>query len=173
MNAMRSVAFVLASAALAVACHGGGGGLEGNVYRDGPVAFRVGAVPEGWRPVSVPGAALAFRDDAHAGSVVVNGRCTGHSDDVPLQALTNHLIMGTTAREFGTQEVVPFDGREALHTTMQAKLDGVPMAYDLWVLKKDGCVYDLVYVAAPQSFEGGASAFRRFVAGFATVAAER
>jgi hypothetical protein len=171
-HVMRRVALVLLTAALAASC-GGGVGLDGNLYRDGSVAFRVGAVPEGWRPISVPGASLAWRDDAHAASIVVNGRCTGQAEDVPLTALRNHLVMGTTDREYAVEEVVPFDGREALHTTMRAKLDGVPMTYDLWVLKKDGCVYDFVYVAAPGAFERGAGAFRRFVSGFATVSAER
>ena len=37
-------------------------------------------------------------------------------------------------------------------------LDGVPMAYDIFVLKKDGCVYDLVYVAPPDAAGQGAGA---------------
>jgi hypothetical protein len=68
--------------------------------------------------------------------------------------------------------VVPFDGREAMHTMMDAKLDGVPMSYDVWVLKKDGCVYDMLYLAPPNSFERGLSAFNQLVGGFATAHAE-
>ena len=73
--------------------------------------------------------------------------------------------MGTTEREFDAQDVLPFDGREALHSLLRAKLDGVPMQYDIYVTKKDGCVYDLVYVAPPGRFAAGAAAFEPFATG--------
>ena len=62
------------------------------------------------------------------------------------------------------------DGREAMHSTVVAKLDGVPKKFDVWVLKKDGCVYDLAYISAPQHYDAGAPAFARFVQGFRTMA---
>jgi hypothetical protein len=80
--------------------------------------------------------------------------------------------MGTTDRHFTREETVPFDGREARHTLLDARLDGVGMRFDIFVLKKDGCVFDLVHVApatAPGSgeaaaeFEGFAGAFHAAV----------
>jgi hypothetical protein len=56
-----------------------------------------------------------------------------------------------------------------MHTTMDAKLDGVPMRYDAWVLKKDGCISDLLYFNAPGRFEAGLLDFRRVLGGFATL----
>jgi hypothetical protein len=76
--------------------------------------------------------------------------------------------MGTTERDFERQEVIPFDRREAMHTLLRAKLDGVPMRYDIYVMKKDGCVYDLVYVAGPDRFAEGAKDFERFALGLRT-----
>ena len=73
-----------------------------------------------------------------------------------------------TDREIVVQETVPFDGREAMHTVLSAKLDGVGMTYDVWVLKKDGCVYDLLYLAPEASFESGRAAFSSMVSGFTT-----
>jgi hypothetical protein len=60
-----------------------------------------------------------------------------------------------------------------LHRRVVAKLDGVPLALDLYVLKKDECLYDLVYLAPPDSAARGAADFARVVAGFDTVAGER
>jgi hypothetical protein len=68
-----------------------------------------------------------------------------------------------------TQVVEPFDGREALHTKLKAKWDGVPMVADIYVLSKDGCVYDFIYLATPSGFEAGAPAFESFVRGFRTL----
>jgi len=127
--------------------------------------------------VDVPDSDLAFRDDPHEASILVNSRCASADGDAPLIALEGHLIMGTTDRHVGREDVVPFDGREALHAVLTARLDGVPMAYDIYVLKKDGCVYDLVYLTVPQSTsDAGATPseapaeWAQFVRGFHTLA---
>jgi hypothetical protein len=149
-----------------VGCGGQARTFDGEVYRAGPIAFRIGPVPGGWRRVEVGDAALAFRDDAHGASILVNARCKKPDDVTPLVALTNHLVMGSTEREVTVQEVEPFDGREALRTRMRAKWDGVPMAHDIFVVKKDGCVYDFVYSGAPEAFDAGVPTFESFVRSF-------
>ena len=148
--------------------------LDAGVYREGPVAFQVGDVPPAWRPVRVEGATLAYRDEPHLASILLAGRCYGKDDDVPLLALTDHLVMGTTDRQIASQETIPFDRREAMHSRLRAKLDGVPMDYDIFVLKKDGCVYDFVYVADPrrgseEERSEGMSVFERFTGTFHTL----
>jgi hypothetical protein len=168
--------------ALAIGCGSATPRLEAGVYREGAIAFRVGDVPSSWRAVRVEGATLAYRDEAHRASILLDGRCYRKDDDVPLLALTDHLVMGTTEREFTSQETLPFDGRDAMHSRLRAKLDGVPMDYDIFVLKKDGCVYDFVYVAEPgpsareasdasaaPATDDGTSAFERFTGTFHTL----
>ena len=122
------------------------GSRHGGVYREGPIAFTLPPAPSGWRAIDVKDASLAFRDDDNSASVLVNARCLSADDRTPLVALTNHLLIGATERKYLSQEVEPFDGREALHTKLEAKWDGVPMTIDVYVLSKDGCVYDFVYV---------------------------
>jgi hypothetical protein len=169
--AVRWATCALLSMVLAIAACGGarGGTFDGQIYRSGPVAFRVGPVPSGWRLVEVHDESLAFRDEAHAASILVNARCKKVDEATPLSALTNHLLMGSTEREFLVQEPVEFDAREALHTRVNAKWDGVPLALDIYVLSKDGCVYDFVYMGDPAAFAEGSPAFERFVRGFATL----
>lgn len=156
-------------AAVLLASIGCGAGLQGDVYRGEGFAFRIGPLGTSWRRLDVGHAALAYRDEADGGTVLVNGRCGVDGEDVPLEALTQHLFMRFTEREILEQKIVPFDRREAMHTVAQAKLDGVPMKFAVWVLKKDGCVYDLAYMAAPARFERGVVEFDRFARGFATV----
>jgi hypothetical protein len=149
-------------------CAHGGASFEDGVFRKGDNVVRVGPVPPAWRRIEVTGADLAFRDDERSGSALLLVRCGSRDDDAPLSVLTNHLIMGTTEREFDAQDIIPFDRREALHTLLRARLDGVPMQYDIYVMKKDGCVYDLVYVAPPDRFAEGATGFERFASGVTT-----
>src|SRR5690348_12246936 len=143
--------------------------VEGNVVRaPNGASFRVGDVPAGWHRLHVDDSAVGF-NDPDGSSVMVAGRCTMKSDDVPLVALTNQLVAGTTERSYDKEETIPFDGREARHTVMRAKLDGVPMVWDVYVMKKNGCVYDLAYVAAPEAFSRGAEGFERFASQFKTL----
>jgi hypothetical protein len=139
--------------------------FDDGVFRKDHIEVRFGPVPAGWQAVHVEGADLAFRDDPHEGSALFDVRCGNRDDDAPLGVLTEHLVMGTTERNFDSQDVVPFDRREAMHSVMRAKLDGVAMQYDIYVMKKDGCVYDLVYVAPPARFAEGSGAFERFAGG--------
>ncbi len=158
MRRLRLVAF----AWLAGCTHADG--FHDGVLRKGDLTLQLGPVPAGWKRIQVDGGDLAFRDDAREASALLDVRCL-REDDAPLASLTAHLMMGTTDRAIDKQEIVAFDGREALHTLLAAKLDGVPMRYDIYVLKKDGCVHDIVYVAPPERFADGAQAFERFALG--------
>ncbi len=144
------------------------GRFEGGTYRAGDLELRTPEVPSSWRRIVLADAILAFRDDRHAASVLLNGRCGRRDDDTPLGVLTTHLLFGTTEREVLRQELMAFDGREALRTVVRAKLDGVPLQYELLVLKKNNCVYDFVFVASPARFEEGAAVFRQFVGAIRT-----
>lgn len=149
------------------------GGLQNGVYRGEGFAFRIETPSAGWKRLEATAPTrLAYRNDRSNATVVVNARCGKDGDDVPLIALTNHLFLMFTDREIVTQQVVPFDDREAMHTVMNAKLDGVPMTYDVWVLKKDGCVYDLLYMAPESGFAEAHASFEQMVRGFTTVDVE-
>jgi hypothetical protein len=150
----------------------GVGGLNNGVYRGEGFAFQIREPGDGWKRLDANPAALAYRNERSNASMMINARCGKDGDDVPLIALTNHLFLMFTDKDVQTQEVVPFDDREAMHTVMNAKLDGVPMTYDVWVLKKDGCVYDLLYLAPEASFGEAHGAFEQLVRGFATVDVE-
>jgi hypothetical protein len=152
---------------LLAAC--GGSTLKGSVYRGDGLAFRLGEAPPTWQRIPVTNTRLAFRDEGAEATVLVNGRCGKDGDDVPLLALTQHLFISFTEREILEQTIVPMDGREAMHTVMRAKLDGVPKMFDAYVLKKDGCVYDLVGIWAVDKFETHRAAFESFATGFHTL----
>jgi hypothetical protein len=78
----------------------------------------------------------------------------------------NDLLIGTTARRVLLDETVSLDGREARHEVIWLRLDGVPLIYDVYVLKKDGCIYDLSLVCRPRAYDAVADQFVAFVADF-------
>jgi hypothetical protein len=135
---------------------------------DRRLSYRYGPVPADWERVEIPGNDAAWHDPGSNGVVHVDHSCE-RSQDAPLASLVQHLLIGFTEREYVTEETIPFDGREARHVVVRARLDGVPMNIELYVMKKDGCVFDLGYVARPERFEQAQPAFRAFVAGFHTL----
>lgn len=155
----------LAVLACALALGSCAGRLAGDVYRDDGVAFRVGALPAGWQRQHVAAGALAFHHK-DGGTIAAHGSCE-RADDVPLDVLTNHLLIGVESRYERSRQGLTLDGRAALRTRVDAELDGVPVTLDLVVVKKDGCVYDLSMVASPAAFAARRPDFDRFVVAFA------
>ncbi len=110
---------------------------------------------------------LAWFHESLDSIIQVNASCNPRLD-IPLAALTNHLMIGFTDRELLDQQVEPFDGREALRTHVRARLDGVLREMTLLVAKKDQCVYDFALVAPPRSYAQASATFEPIVASFAT-----
>lgn len=160
----RSIAALLTLTVLA-GCGGSSSYVDGNY--NGDATFHVDAPPAPFRRVSVEDANdLAFVTDD--GVVIqVNGSCDP-ALDIPLVALTNHLLIGFTEREYvGEPELRPLGGREALHTRVRAKLDGVARDLYFVVTKKNECVYDLSLIAPPgAAFERALPVFERMLASF-------
>ena len=163
----RAAGSVAAATLALVGC--GGPTFDGTTYRGEGFGFRVPRPPATWAPLDGSRAALAFHDTSSDATIAVNARCGADADDIPLDALRNHLFLRFTDREVLEEKVIPFDAREAMHSVVVAKLDGVPQKFSVYVLKKDGCVYDLLYISRPERFDVGAPVFDSFARGFATV----
>ena len=161
------LAAALASAGSATGC--GKTAFDGRVFQNEQLSFRLASVPEGCQQLDAEGALLAFRDPKTPATIAVSGRCGSDGDDVPLESLTHHLFLSFTERTVESQVRVQLDGREALHTAMLARLDGVPKRFSVFVFKKNSCVYDFVHVAAPGASAEGRHEFVSFVQGFSTI----
>ena len=145
------------------------GGLQNGVYRGAQTAYRVGDVSGDWTPVTVGHQNdLAWHNESKGALMHVDSNCDP-SLDIPLTALRSHLLIGFTEREVSDEELVAMDGREALRTHLEAKLDGVPREILLQILKKDECVYDFALVTPPgAAFESALPDFDAMVDGFTT-----
>lgn len=161
-----SVLVLVSLAAVSIGCSSH---FDGHVYRGNKMVFEVSSVPPSWRRIDANEVLLAFRDDQHHVTIMVNGRCGKDGDDVPLEALTKHLFLYFTERQVLQQQRWMLDEREALRTVEMAKLDGVPRRFVSVVLKKNDCVYDFIHVGGPVPAPSSERAFDRFVRGFHTL----
>ncbi len=133
-------------------------------FHDDHVAYAVAEPGDGWTKVTLESTNIAWHHPGLGAGILVNSHCEGVKD-APLEGLTGELMMGTTEREIVEQTLKPFSGREALETIATGKIDGVPRKRGMFVLKKDGCVYDVVYDSRPDRFDDGLAAFRRVCSG--------
>lgn len=145
---------LLVGAMLACVACGTGKSFVGNHFEDRHVDYRVGAPGVGWRQVQLETSNISWFNDAIGAGLLVNSHCEGVQDS-PLEGLTGELLIGTTEREILEQTVRPWAGREAMETIATGKLDGVARKHALFVVKKDGCVYDIVYDAPVSNFDVG------------------
>jgi hypothetical protein len=152
-----------------VAC-GSSASFDGRVYHGGETSFRIGPIPPNWKRLDVDGDdAIAVRDPATGTVITISARCGRDGDDVPLEALTKHLFIQFTDREIVSETKVQLDGREALRTELTARLDGVQRRFRVYVLKKDGCVYDFSEIATDRASAESDRVFEDAVRGFSTV----
>lgn len=151
---------------LAVGC-GASQSFRDRVYDDGLVRYRVGALTDGFQEIAVSDNDLAWHHPK-LGTISVNSTCKQY-EDVPARALVNQLLMGTTERVYRVEETVTLDGRAAQHLLADVELDGVPISIDIYLVVKDGCVYDLTHVAARERAEEARPLFQRFVSAFAVI----
>jgi len=135
----------------------------------GDVCYRVGALDDKWRIVHQEGTSVGWYSEAVGGVIEANATCRDDAESAPLTTLTRQMLIGYTDRRIESQSTVPLDRREALRTRANVRLDGVPVTLDLYVLKRNGCIFDLSYAAPPDAFERGSDDFQRFVGGFADV----
>lgn len=121
-----------------------------------------------WRRVSFTenDAAWEARNTSHV--LASNATCREHGDP-SLEVLTQHLLFGFTDRTLEGQQSMELDGREALHSVYEAKLDGVPVTIELVVLKKNGCVHDFTYISPQGHSEEYRPQFDELVASFQQV----
>lgn len=158
----------LAAALALCACAGNQATFEGGVYRSADADFQLGQPGPGWERIHVEGSSdLALHNEAEGAIIEVNVSCDP-SLDIPLAALTNHLLVGFRNREdVEPQEYVAMDGREALRTHMRATLDGVERELLFYVLAKDGCVYDFALIGVPGApFSRAKVDYDRMISGF-------
>jgi hypothetical protein len=87
-------------------------------------------------------------------------------DDV----LALHLLLGLRDRQVEEANEVPVNGRAATHRLLEGRMrqSDRRVRIESYTLKSERCVFDLLYVAAPEAFAAGRGDFRRFVDSFVT-----
>lgn len=141
------------------------GRISNSLFRKRKTQYQIGELPPGWKEVRVSGADLSYMHDSDGSTLLVNADCES-TGDTPLAALTFHLLIGMTEQKVIEQKAVPNSEREGLMTIAEASLDGVKRKFKIFVLKKDYCIYDIVFASEPKLFDQNSAAFDSMLKGF-------
>ncbi|MCA9712486.1 MAG: hypothetical protein KDK70_42045 [Myxococcales bacterium] len=128
--------------------------------------YRFGDPGSGWQPVrNLKDVQVAWTNRALGGVIELHAQCDDQGDS-SLDQYTDHLRIDWTEWTVESQQEERLVDRAALHTVARGQLDGIERRNELWVVKKNGCLFDLRYSANPAHFDAGRGAFADVVAGF-------
>ncbi len=154
---------MLCGLALLGACAPKAGG-QGNPSTEG--RYRLGDPGRGWERVDAGGADRAWHHAGISGALYADSNCGRRFEDGKLEDLTTHLTFGVARGEPEHSESRTLDGRAALVQITAGEIDGVGVKVGSMVTKKNACLYDVLYVAPPTTFEQGWPAFVALLEGF-------
>jgi hypothetical protein len=169
MRGRARLGWALAAGLVLCACghlHATWSPSERRLCSDG-ACYRVGPLGAGFRLVRAEERQVGFLDEARGAVAQANATCRDDAEPAPLDALLRQMLVGYTQRHERSRTRETLDGREALHAVLDVRLDGVPRVLDLFVLKRNGCVFDLSLATPPATYAEVQPEFARFVAGFA------
>jgi hypothetical protein len=161
-------AALVTAVAFAVFAGCAGRRLQDGVYRS-EHGFRVTVPGPRWQVVDGSRAELELRRADGEAGMLAHATCRPDAVRRDFGLLERHLLLGL--RDRATLEAGDTDlaGRRAAHVVVEGRPRAAAgrMRIESYVLKDARCVYDLLYVAPPEEFDGGREDFRRFVQSFA------
>jgi len=135
-----------------------GGGCA-DKYRRMEGRYDLGDPGGGWSRVKAGGADRAWWHADLGASIYADSNCGPRYDDSPPAELAERLLFGVTDREAVSAQDGTLAGRDSHTARIRGRLDGVEVEVAATVVKKHFCVYDIVLIAPPSTFEAAWSAF--------------
>lgn len=117
---------------------------------------------------------IAF-EHSKAGAIISLNSVCHDQRDASLEELSRYLLLGLNTRGPTVTRSLELDGVKALEATVDAEMsqrqpnggsEELPMRVRAVVLRKNGCTYDLMFIARPSAFDGLLPTFERFLKGF-------
>lgn len=157
-----TTAFLIAPALLLSAC------ISVNIGPKGPeksknVVFTAPSAP--YQPVKGVKADGAWQNPQNGNSISYLSTCNEQVEPT-LESATDEMVSVLGETKQLSQKKLEFDGRDALDTEAEARVEGVSTKIRALVFKKNGCLYTLSLIGVAKNFAKGVEPFETFVKGF-------
>jgi len=107
----------------------------------------------------------AWKNPANGNSISYLSTCNDPADP-SLENATNELFSDLKNMVVKRQLTTTFNGREALDTEVDGKIEGLLTRVRAMVFKKNGCLYTISHVGMAAKFEEDRPKFEEFLKGF-------
>jgi hypothetical protein len=107
----------------------------------------------------------SYQSKQTASIISINSACRPSNEENgrDLRYFTNLLLLGVTDVTYRNEAQITVSSVPALETTIQGKLSNEITKMRTVVVKMGQCVYDLMYISRPQSFQKNEKDFTQFV----------
>lgn len=114
------------------------------------------------------GADVAYQHKPSGSIISLNSTCRERNarEDLSLEAVSRSLLLGITSPDEQTSRDLQVSKLPARETTVAGKMNGETMKLRVVVLRKEECLYDLMYVAKATRFPEQEATFSDFVTSF-------
>ena len=130
-------------------------------------AYKVVLPKEGWVSLRQGlGEDIAMQNLSAGGATFAVISYRQKYSNLPLDILQAHLLIGIKHRKILAKEHVTLSKQRALHTILTGKANGDEVKISSYVVEKNGWVYDLVYWAHPEQFDGALDDFEKVIKSF-------
>jgi len=129
--------------------------------------YTVGSPGDGWQAQPAGSADQSWYHPKRSAVIYTSANCGDRYEDGRLADLSTHLTFGIAHGSPLRDETTHLDSREALIRVYDGQLDGVAVRVGAVVTKKHDCLYDMLYIAPPSTFDGGWTDFVQVIEGFA------
>lgn len=142
--------------------------LENGVYRS-EHGYRVTIPDSGWTVVDGSRADLELRRADGRAGMLAAAACGPATSRRRLADLERQLLLGLRERETLEEGETSLAGRRGVHVVVEGRMQDSAerVRIESYTVKDGRCVYDLLYVSPPASFESSRGDFARFVGSFA------
>lgn len=142
--------------------------LHNGVYRS-EHGYRVTVPGPGWTVVERSQADLELRRADGRAGMLAAATCGRATTRTRYSDLSRHLLLGLRDRETLEENETSLAGRRGVHVVVEGRMrdSAERVRIESYTVKDGRCVYDLLYVAPPASFESSRGDFGRFVGSFA------
>ena len=108
---------------------------------------------------------VAWQSPESGNTIAVLSECS-ETRDPSLTSLEGETIQALNKYQVTKTVNFQYQGRDALRSSVEGSLDGIPVSMDVLTFKKNSCNYTLTYVGRTQGFEKDRPQFEEFLKGF-------
>jgi hypothetical protein len=137
--------------------------IEDGVYRSAK-GYSITLPGPAWSPTVDNRTDLQLVRPSDGAGMLANATCDELVARRRLEVLTRQVLVGLRDREVVEQDEQPLAGRPAAHAVVEGRMAPAEerLRVELFVVKGERCVYDLMYAAPPATFERWRPDFHRF-----------